>query len=108
MTLIDPDHPKAAPLMESETRDVLREDARDDFPEAALGIGSAECLEGCAPGSGAARLPSHVDGMLGNAGIRGAPALGAGACPRHDLSVPLGHYGGKPVALVNELRRDLR
>src|SRR5262245_494896 len=49
VTLIDSDHPEPAPLVKLQARGVLREDARHDLPEPALGIGAAEGLQRGAP-----------------------------------------------------------
>jgi len=56
VAVIDPDHPEPASLVQGETRDVLREDARHDLPEASLGISAAQCIQRCAArGMGAGR-----------------------------------------------------
>src|SRR6185369_6433087 len=54
VALVDPHHPEAALLVESEAGRVLGKDARQDLPEAALGIQLTERVQRGAAGAGAA------------------------------------------------------
>src|SRR5688572_7871272 len=101
------DHAEAAALVQAETRRVLGEDAREDLPEAALGVDAAERLQRGAAGPGAARGARDVDRVLGHAGIGRPAAVGARGRPGHHAAVALDDHRREALALVRELRGDL-
>src|SRR5262245_35590042 len=107
VALVDAHDPEAAPLVEGAAGEVLREDARDDLPEASLGVELTERVQGHAAGAGAASGPCDIDRMLGHAGVGGTAPVRAGAGPGDDLLVSLGHHRGIPIALVGEQGGDL-
>src|SRR5215467_7194655 len=105
--LIRADDPKAAPLVKGQAGRVLGENARHDLPEAALGVGAAQRLQGFSSSSGSAGRSRHVHGVLGHSGIGGATAVGSSARPRYHASIPLHDHRGEAVALVGKLLREL-
>src|SRR5262249_31570872 len=104
---IGADHSEAAPRMQSQACYVLREDARHDLPEPALRVGAAQSLQGFPSRPCSTGRTRHVHGVLGHAGVSKAIAVGAGACPGHDVPLALHHYRGEAVALVGELLLEL-
>ena len=53
-----------------QARGVLREDPRDDLPDAALRVGAAERLQSDPAGSGATGLAGNIHGVPRNSGLR--------------------------------------
>src|SRR5712691_4032513 len=102
--MVHADHPEAAPLVKSEARGVLREDARHDLPEAPFGVGAAERLQRFSPRSRPAGRPRHVHRMLGYSRVGGATAGGSRAPPCHHPPSPLYYLRAVAVPIVDELR----
>src|SRR5262249_20344378 len=107
VAVIDADHAEAATLGRGEGGRGLREDPRDDLPEAARGVRAAERLQRRAPGAGTARGTGDVHGVLGHTGVGGPAAVRPGSGPRDDPAVTLDDHGGKLVSLVLQLRDQL-
>src|SRR5215471_12620146 len=105
--LICADDPEAAALMKGQARRVLREDPRDDLPEAALRVGAAQGLQGLTSRPRSTGCARNVHGVFGHAGVGGATAIGPGARPGHDAPISLHHHRGEAVALIGELLLEL-
>ena len=95
-------------LVEGQAGGVLGEDARQQLPEAARRIGVDQPGEGGVAGTAAARRPVDIDGMLGDAVIAGTAAIGPGGGEGYDAAAALDDDGRIALALVAQLRLDLR
>src|SRR4030095_15025548 len=78
-----------------------------DLPESPLGVRAAQRIEHDASGTLAPRRSTHIDGLLGHAGMRRASAIGTGARPGDDPTIVLGNERRKAIPLVEQLRGDL-
>src|SRR4029453_1138706 len=107
MALVDADYTEAAALVEREARDVLREDAGHDLPEAPLRVGPAESVEGGATRPGSPGASRDVHRMLRAAGVGGPTAIGAGARPGDHFAVTHDDDRGIAVALLRHRWRAL-
>ena len=100
-------HSKSATFMERKAGGVLGEDPRDDLPESTFGICVAEPIERGSTSSGAARLPRHIDRMLGHTGVGRSIPIRAGTRPGHDLAITRDDNCGIAVALLHQGGCDL-
>src|SRR5882724_12606645 len=88
---VDADDAELTGLVQPEARGVLREDTRDQLPEPARGVDVAEGVQRRAPGAGATRGAGHVDGVLGDPGVRRPGPVRARGRPRDHAPVALDH-----------------
>src|SRR5262245_59332262 len=87
---------------------VLREDTRDELPNAASLALVAQSLRCGGTVAGAARFPRRVDRALAHAGVAGARAIRGDRGQGDDRAAPLDDHGWVTLAALGEQRRDLR
>src|SRR3989442_10683416 len=82
VALIGSDDPEARAFVQDEARGVLREDPRDQLPEATRLVLSEQRFERDAAGAGAARGAVDVHRMLRDARVGRTAAIGSSGRPR--------------------------
>src|SRR5437763_2644760 len=107
MPLIHADLPEAKAPAQGAAGRVLRKDAGDELPEAALRTLIQQALQHGASDPHRARGTSDVHREFRDAGVTGAGTVGTGSCPCHHLPVTLDDDGRVSVAALGQLGLDL-